>query len=155
ALLLPENLRLMLGANDVIDFRAILDCGTPLIAFLGKGPGVPEEQVDVVGSLLLQLLFQGAFASRSNIRRPYQVFLDEFFHLLDAPALARRFETALTTLRSFGVTLSLVMHNFSQVPPTMRETLLANVDLVGLFRTSARNAQFLGEFLPVSDPDVS
>lgn len=154
ALLLPENLRLMLGADDVIDFRTILDRGAPLVAFLGKGPGVPEEQVDVLGSLLLQLLFQGAFATHSNIRRPYQIFLDEFFHLLEAPALARRFETGLTTLRSFGVTLSLVMHNFSQIPPTLRETLLANVDLVALFRTSARNAQFFGEFLPNDDPEI-
>lgn len=155
ALLLPENLRLMLGADDVIDFRSILDRGAPLVAFLGKGPGVPEEQVDVLGSLLLQLLFQGAYASDSNVRRPYQIFLDEFFHLLEAPALARRFETGLTTLRSFGVTLALVMHNFSQVPPTLRETLLANVDLVALFRTSARNAQFFGEFLPTNDPAIT
>lgn len=152
ALLLPENLRLMLGADDLVDLKGILDRGDPLFLFLGKGPGVPEEQVEVVGSLLLQLLFQAAFAGGSRTR-PYQLVCDEFFHLLDAPALAKRFETALTTLRSFGVTLSLVMHNFSQVPGSLRETLLGNCDLMALFRTSSRNAQFFGEFLPELDPE--
>lgn len=152
ALLLPENLRLMLGADDLVDLKGILDRGDPLFLFLGKGPGVPEEQAEVIGSLLLQLLFQAAYAGGSR-KRPYQLVCDEFFHLLDAPALAKRFETALTTLRSFGVMLSLVMHNFSQVPGSLRETLLANCDLMALFRTSARNAQFFGEFLPELDPE--
>lgn len=152
ALLLPENLRLMLGADELVDLKGILDRGDPFFLFLGKGPGVPEEQVEVVGSLLLQLLFQAAFAGGSRTR-PYQLVCDEFFHLLDAPALAKRFETALTTLRSFGVTLSLVMHNFSQVPGGLRETLLGNCDLMALFRTSSRNAQFFGEFLPELDPE--
>jgi hypothetical protein len=142
----------MLGADDLVDLKGILDRGDPLFLFLGKGPGVPEEQVEVIGSLLLQLLFQAAFAGGSRTR-PYQIVCDEFFHLLDAPALAKRFETALTTLRSFGVTLSLVMHNFSQVPGGLRETLLGNCDVMALFRTSSRNAQYFGEFLPELDPE--
>src|SRR5262249_26118788 len=106
SLLLPEKLRLMLGADDFIDLKGILDRGHPLFIFLGKGPDVPEEQVDLIGSLILQLLFQSSY-SADSVRRPYQIVLDEFFHLLDAPALEKRFETALTTLRSFGVNLSL------------------------------------------------
>jgi hypothetical protein len=74
--------------------------------------------------------------------------------LLDAPGLADRFATALTTLRSFGVHLALVMHNFSQVPPSLRETLLGNCDLMALFRTSSRNAEFFGDFLPDVDPEL-
>jgi len=153
ALLMPENLRLMLGADECIDLRGIIARGEPLIAFLGKGVNVPEELVTVVGSLLVQLLFQGAYASEGR-HRPYIVILDEFFHLLDAPGLADRFATALTTLRSFGVHLALVMHNFSQVPPGLRETLLANCDLMALFRTSSRNAEFFGDFLPGVDPEL-
>jgi len=154
SLLLPENLKLMLGADDLIDFKAILDKGNPLFMFLGKGPGVPEEQVDLIGSLLLQLLFQGAYSAVSGKRRPYQIILDEFFHLLDAPALEKRFDTALTTLRSFGVTLSLVMHNFSQVPGSLRDSILNNCDFMAIFRTYARNAQYFGDFLPELDPEI-
>jgi len=153
ALLMPENLRLMLGAEECIDLRGIIARGDPLIAFLGKGLNVPEELVTVIGSLFLQLLFQAAYASEGR-HRPYMMVLDEFFHLLDAPGLADRFATALTTLRSFGMHLCLVMHNFSQVPPALRETLLANADLMALFRTSSRNAEFFGNFLPDVDPEL-
>jgi hypothetical protein len=152
SLLLPENLRLMLGADDLVDLPGAFDRGDPLFIFLGKGPGVPEEQVEVIGSLILQLLFQAAYAGKG--RRPYQLVCDEFFHLLDAPGLGKRFETGLTTLRSYGVTLGLVMHQFSQVPGGLREAILGNCDLVATFRTSGRNAQFFGDFLPETDPDV-
>ena len=152
-LLLAENIRLMLGADDLIDFKAILDRGQPLFMFFGKGQGAPEEQVAVLASLVLQLLFQAAFSTKSGKRRPYQILLDEFFHLLDAPALEKRFETALTTLRSFGVMLSLVMHNFSQVSGTLRESILNNCDYTAVFRTHSRNAQFFGDFLPELDPE--
>lgn len=154
SLLLPENLRLSLGADDLINFKEILDRGDPFFVFLGKGDGVPEEQVAVFGSLLLQLLFQGAFAGQNNRRRPYQIVCDEFFHIVDAPGLAKRFETALTTLRSFGVTLALVMHNFSQISGTLRDTILGSADMIALFRTSSSNAQKFGDFLPELDPEI-
>lgn len=155
SLVLAENLRLMLGADDLINFKEILDQGNPLFVFLGKGEGVPQEQVDIIGSLLLQFLFQGAFAKTSSRgRRPVQLVCDEFFHLLDAPDLAKRFGTALTTLRAFGVTLTLVMHNFMQIPPILKDTVLACSDVVGLFRTSSSNARPFGDFLPDLDPEI-
>jgi hypothetical protein len=81
---------------------------------------------------------------------------DEFFHLFNAPSLEKRFTTALTTLRSFGISLSLVMHNFSgQVPNSLRESILNNCDYMVLFRTHARNAQFFGDFLPDIDPQIA
>lgn len=153
ALLLPEGLRLMLGADDLVDLRGVIARGDPMIAFLGKGPDAPEELVNVIGSLFLQLLFQAAYAS-GGAHRPYLIVLDEFFHLLGARALSDRFTTALTTLRSFGVHLCLVMHNFAQVSPALRETILGNCDLVALFRTSSRGAEFFGDFLPDVDPDL-
>lgn len=153
-LLLAENIKLMLGADDLIDLKTILDRGQPLFMFFGKGSGAPEEQVAVLASLVLQLLFQAAFNTKSGKRRPYQIILDEFFHLLDAPALEKRFETALTTLRSFGVMISLVMHNFSQVSGALRESILNNCDYTAVFRTHSRNAQFFGEFLPELDPEI-
>jgi hypothetical protein len=153
-LLLAENLRLMLGADEFVDFGGILDRGASLLVFLGKGPGVPEEQVDVVGSLFLQFLFQATYARRPGRRTPYLLAIDEFFHLLEAPALARRFATALTTCRSFGLSLMLIHHNFAQLPPALREAVLVNCDAVALFRTSSRNAEFVGDFLPTVDPET-
>src|SRR5262249_54874325 len=65
-LLLAENIKLMLGADDLIDFKAILDRGQPLFLFFGKGEGAPEEQVATLASLVLQLLFQAAFSTKSG-----------------------------------------------------------------------------------------
>lgn len=152
-LLLPENIRLMLGAEGLLDLKGVLDRGDPLFVFLGKGPGVPEEQVEVLGGLILQLLFQATYARGSGSRRSYLLAIDEFFHLLESPGLERRFETALTTARSFGLSLMLINHNFAQLPTALREIILGNADLIGLFRTSGRNAEFFGDFLPEADPE--
>ncbi len=152
-LLLPENLRLMLGAEEMVDFRRTFEDGTPLFAFFGRGPGVPEEQVEVLGSLFFQLLLQATYARGSGQRPPYLLMLDEFVHALAAPHIAQRFETALTTVRSFGLSLVLIHHNFAQIPPALRETMLANCTLTSLFRTSARNADPLADILPEIDPE--
>ena len=153
-LLLPENLRLMLGADGLLDLRRVLEEGHYLLVFLGKGPGVPEEQVEILGSLFLQLLLQAAYSRGSGARGGYLLAADEFFHLLDAPGLAKRFETALTTVRSFGLSLMLIHHNLAQLPAKLREIVLGNSDLVALFRTSGRNAEHLGDFLPDVEPEA-
>jgi len=153
SLLLPENVRLMLGADSIIDLRGILDHGHPLLVFLGKGSGVPEEQAEMLAGLFLNLFFQAAYSS-SRRSRPYTMILDEFFHIL-TPALTRRFNSALTTLRSYGVNLMLVLHTFSQVEPALRDAMLGNCDALAIFRTSGKNADCLGDFLPNHDPELA
>src|SRR5207249_10076062 len=94
-----------------------------------------------------------AYSRGTGRSRGYLLAVDEFFHLLDSPGMSRRFQTALTTARSFGLSLMLIHHNFAQLPSALREIVLGNCDLVALFRTSGRNAEFFGEFLPETDPD--
>lgn len=154
SLTMAERVRLILGADDCISFRRVFSRGEPMFIFLGKGPGIAEEVVNVIGSLVLQLMFQGAFASEPH-HRPYLLAMDEFFHLLQGPgALADRFATGITSLRSYGVHLCLLGHNWAQVPPQLREICLGNVGLCALFRTSGRNAEFFGDFLPEADSDL-
>jgi hypothetical protein len=153
SLLLPENVRLMFGADSIIDLRSILDHAQPLLVFLGKGNGVPEEQAELLAGLFLNLFFQAAYSSSRRLR-PYTMILDEFFHIL-TPALTRRFNSALTTLRSYSVNLMLVLHTFSQVEPSLREAILGNCDVLGIFRTSGKNAEWLGDFLPNHDPELA
>ena len=153
ALLLPERMQLMLGADESIDLAGVIARGDPWFVLLGKGSGIPEEQVTVLGGLVLQSFFQAAYASDAP-RLPYLVALDEFFHLLGAPALAERFATGLAALRSFGVHLALVLHELSQVPPALREAILTHCDYTAAFRSSARNAALLGDFVPDLDPDL-
>jgi hypothetical protein len=154
ALLMAEAVRLMLGSDDLVDFKAIFERGDPLFIFLGKGAGVPEELVQVLGSLVVQLLLQATYARGHGVHAGYLLAMDEFFHLLEAPGLARRFQTALTTARSFGLSLLLISHHFAQLPPTLREIVLGNCDLAAVFRTSRRNAMYFGDFLPEIDQEL-
>jgi hypothetical protein len=153
ALLLPERMQLMLGADESVDFAGVIARGDPCFVLLGKGSGIPEEQVTVLGGLVLQSFFQAAYASNVP-HRPYLVVLDEFFHLLGAPALAERFATGLAALRSFGLHLALILHDFSQVPPALREAILTHCDYTATFRSSARNAALHGDFVPDLDPEL-
>src|SRR5262249_47646954 len=142
SLLLPENLRLMLGAESIIDLRSVLNERRPLLVFLGKGGGVPEEQVEMLSGLFLNLFFQAAYSSSRRVY-PFTLLADEFFHIL-TPALTRRFNSGLTTLRSYGVNLLLVLHTFTQVEPELRDTILGNCDTLAIFRTSGKNSECLG-----------
>ncbi|HYR88533.1 MAG TPA: type IV secretory system conjugative DNA transfer family protein [Terriglobia bacterium] len=151
ALLLPENIRLMLGANDLIDLRSAFEEGKLLLVFLGKGLSIPEEQVNVLGSLILQMVFQATYARVHGKRQSYLLMIDEFVNLLEGTALANRFATALTAARSFGLHLMLSHHSFVQVPSALRQTVLANADLISVFRTSAESAAAFGDFMPESD----
>lgn len=152
ALLLPENVKLMMGADSLIDLPDILHRGAPFAVFLGKG-NVPEEQAEMLAALFLNLFFQAAYSAQGRLR-PFTMILDEFFHVL-TPSLTRRVTTALTTLRSYRVNLVLVLHTFSQVEPTLRETILGNCDAMAMFRTSGKNAEWLGDFLPNHDSQLT
>jgi hypothetical protein len=46
------------------------------------------------------------------------------------------------------------MHNFSQISPALREIILGSSDIMAIFRTSSRNAQFFGDFMPEIDPGL-
>jgi hypothetical protein len=60
----------------------------------------------------------------------------------------------LASARSFNISLGFIMHQFSQVPKDLREALLGNVSLAGIFRTSDSNAAHFADFLPATDPGL-
>lgn len=154
SLAIAEPLRLMLGAEDLVDFKGIFDRGDPLCIFLGMGPGVPQELVEILGALILELVFQGIRGGEVNRRQPRLFLADEFFHLLDVPDLAKRFERGLDAFRSFGCHLGLVMHQLSQVPGPLQQAIQTHCVLRAVFRTSSRNAQIFADDLPDTDPDI-
>jgi len=147
ALFFSESL-LPVGTDEMVDFRRTIERGDILVVSLGtRGP---EEDTKVVGNLLLQTFARAAYTAG---RHPlYTLIIDEFFQLVDAPNLAGRFESWLTTMRSFNLSLCLALHQFCQVPPALRETLIANCNLNVVFRSSARNAEYLADFAPSIEP---
>jgi hypothetical protein len=111
--------------------------------------------METFASLFLMQFMNAAFSRPRGNRRPYRLICDEFFHLVQGvPEMAKRFETAMVSLRSYNCFLSLVFHQFSQVPPALRDTLLGNVDIVNLLRTHDKNTEMLGDILPDIDPAI-
>ncbi len=148
AILLSESVRLSFGADACIDLRGVLDRGDPLLVNLGPGPGVPEELRHLFAGLVLQHLYQAVFSRGTRRPRGYLFSFDEFHHFAAEGPLARRLGTILASARAFGFFLMLSHHAFAQIPPNLREMILSNSDITALFRTSGRNAEHLGDFLP-------
>lgn len=150
AAFMHDDVRLPLGADGNVDLRDMILSGRRMVVSFEKG-GAPEAVVDLYGSLFIQDLCRSIFAAQGK-GTPRLIFFDEFFHLLEAPAVAARFCTLLSSSRSFGVHPGFVMHQFAQTGREVREALLANVGIALLFRTSEANAAHLGDFLPATDP---
>jgi len=149
AAFMHDDVRLPFGADGNADFRDVILSGHRMVISLEKG-GAPEAIVDLYGSLFIQDLCRSIFAAHGK-GPPRLIFFDEFFHLLEAPAVAARFCTLLSSSRTFGVHPGFVMHQFAQAGREVREALLANVGIALIFRTSEANATHLGDFLPASD----
>lgn len=147
-----EAFRLMVGADDMLDLREVFEHGKILLVFLGRGGDATEEHVRTLGHLLFQELVRATFSRRSGRATPYQLFIDEFHYLVgDVPALARQMETFLASSRSFGTTATLIHHGFMQVPPSLRDMLLVNCDLLSLFRMGNQQLRHFADVLPSAD----
>jgi len=153
ALVLPQNIRLMFGADDCLDFKRILDAGLPLFMFLGKDASTAQDLVRLFANVVLLRLFQAAFASGGSRPRPYSFFLDEPFHVL-TPSLSEKFTLTLASLRSYNVFLVWILHHMSQLDGRLRDALLNLTTILVTFRTEARVAQDLGDFLPDVDRET-
>ncbi len=148
-----DAIRLPIGANGNADVRDVILRGHRMAISLEKG-GAPEAIVDLFGSLFIQDLCRGIFAAHGN-GPPRSVFFDEFFHLLEGPAVAARFCTLLSSSRSFRVHPGFVMHQFAQTGRELTDALLGNIGIALVFRTSQANATHLGSFLPSTDAGLA
>jgi hypothetical protein len=153
ALVLFENLRLALGADDCLDTRAIFDQSKPFFLYLGRDGTTAEDLLKLFANLVLLRLFQAAFAGGGGRQQPYLLFLDEPFHVL-TPSLSEKLTLALASLRAHRAFVATILHHTSQLDGRLRDALLNLCTLMAIFRTQPRSAQSLGEFLPDIDREV-
>jgi len=121
--------------------------------FLGKDASTAQDLVRLFANVVLLRLFQAAFASGGSRPRPYSFFLDEPFHVL-TPSLSEKFTLTLASLRSYNVFLVWILHHISQLDGRLRDALLNLTTILVTFRTEARVAQDLGDFLPDVDRET-
>ena len=133
-----------------------MDTGRVLLVSLPRGL-VPEGTVELVGSLLVTLLYQAALAREArphDQRPPVVAVIDEFQEF----ALTT-FAKAVTATRKYGLGLVVANQNLSRVhavSPDVLETLLANAGTLVTFRAAPGDAAVLAPYIaPFDSADIA
>lgn len=125
-----------------------MDSGRILLVSLPRGL-VPEGTVELIGSVLVSLVYQAALAREARPetdRPPVVAVIDEFQEF----ALTT-FAKAVTATRKYGLGLVVANQNLSRlaaVSPDVLSTLLANVATLVSFRTGPADAEVLAPYFP-------
>jgi len=131
----------------------LMDNGTLLLVSLPRGL-VPEGTVELLGSLLVSLLYQAALAREARPaaqRPPVVAVIDEFQEF----ALTT-FAKVVTATRKYGLGLVVANQNLSRirtVAPDILSTLLANAGTVVTFRTAPGDAEVLAPLMSPFDAE--
>jgi hypothetical protein len=131
----------------------VMDGGRVLLVSLPRGL-VPEGTVELVGSLLVSLVYQAALAREArppDDRPPVVAVIDEFQEF----ALST-FAKVVTATRKYGLGLVVANQNLSRVQAVsadVLDTLLANVATLVTFRAAPGDAAVLAPFLAPFDAD--
>lgn len=134
----------------------VMDSGQLLLVSLPRGL-VPEGTVELLGSLLISVLYQAALARESRPpeqRPPVVAVIDEFQEF----ALTT-FAKVVTATRKYGLGLVVANQNLSRVravSPDVLTTLLANAGTLVTFRTAPGDAEVLAPFMvPFDSTDLT
>jgi hypothetical protein len=145
--LLRRRLRNILGqADPVFDFDQALAGRAIVLVPLAKGL-LGEEAAALLGSLVVTRLWQAvqARASMAAADRPLTfAYIDEFQDYQHLPAGV---ESILAQARSLGLGLTLAHQHLGQLPPSVREAVLANARSRVIFQAAASDAHALAREL--------
>lgn len=131
----------------------VMDSGQLLLVSLPRGL-VPEGTVELIGSLLVSLVYQAALAREArpeSDRPPVIAVIDEFQEF----ALTT-FAKVVTATRKYGLGLVVANQNLSRVRAVSADvlsTLLANAGTLVTFRTAPVDATVLAPYFPPFDAD--
>lgn len=151
---LRPSLRATLGqAKSGFDLKDVIANKKILLVSLAKGQ-LGEETSALFGSLIVAKLWN-AVQARSGVpiadRDPFFCHIDEFHNYLHVPmSLA----DMLAESRAYGFGLTLAHQNLSQLPPQLRDAVLANARSKIVFQTAYGDARTMSsEFAPYISPE--
>lgn len=126
AFLLRRRLRNVLGqADPPLDLAEVLRSGGILVVPLAKGL-LGEEAAALLGSLVVARLWQVTMARAGQAaasRRPVMAYIDEVQDYLHLPT---GIADLLAQARGLGLGLTLAHQHLGQLPPVLRDGVLAN-----------------------------
>jgi len=150
--LLRRRLRNVIGqADSTFSMEAVLAERKILLVSLAKGL-LGEDAAALLGSAVLARLWQavqGRAALPANQRTPVFCHIDEFQDYLNLPT---SLADVLAQARGYGFGLTLAHQHLGQLPPALRQAVLANARSRVVFQTAATDAAALArEFAPHLD----
>jgi len=147
--LLRRRLRNVIGqADSTFSMEAVLAERKVLLVSLAKGI-LGEDAAALLGSAVLARLWhavQGRAALPPEERQPVFCHVDEFQDYLNLPT---SLSDVLAQARGYGFGLTLAHQHMGQLPPALRQAVLANARSKVVFQTAATDAHILArEFAP-------
>jgi len=147
AFLLRRRIRNVIGqAESAFDLDRALADGDIVLVALAKGL-LGDEAAALLGSLLVARLWQGIQRRAnqpSSSRPPVFAFIDEVQDYLHLPT---SIGDVLAQARGFGLGLTLAHQHLGQLPPALRQGILANARSRVIFQTAADDARALAKEL--------
>jgi hypothetical protein len=129
--------------KSTFNLRQIMDEGKIFIVNLSRGL-LGEENAAVLGSLLIARMQLAAMSradiTRSEARRPFYLYIDEFQHFA-----TDSFVAILTEARKYGLSLTVANQYMAQMPPQVQDAIFGNVSTIISFRVGAENAEKLAK----------
>lgn len=149
----PLMKRILTGPGKPLDFRKIIDEGTPLIVNLAKGQ-IGEGNASLLGSLIVSGIAQAGLSrvdTPEHQRRDYHLYLDEFHHFT-----TRSIAMMLSELRKYRINLILAHQHLSQLTPEIKDAVFGNVGTFLSFRVGAQDAGLIARELgpPITAEDL-
>ena len=139
-------LRGIVGRQQSINIKAIVDTGKILLCNLSKGIA-GEEVASLLGSMVLSAM-QHAVLQRANMpeeeRKPFYCYVDECGSFLTSA-----FIDVLSEARKYGLSLFLAHQYLDQLPEYIRSAIFGNAGTIISFQTGNSDAETLAkEFFP-------
>lgn len=130
--------RIFSQRENALDFSAIMNGRKILLVKLAKGE-LGEGPAQFLGGLIVTALSQAALARATQRERPdFFLFVDEFQNYTVAS-----FETILTEAAKYRLNLTLANQNLTQLPSSLRSSILGNVGTLVVFQCSAADADIM------------
>jgi hypothetical protein len=127
--------RIFSQRENALDFSAVMNGRKILLVKLAKGE-LGEGPAQFLGGLIVTAVSQAALARATQRERPdFFLFVDEFQNYTVAS-----FETILTEAAKYRLNLTLANQNLTQLPSSLRSSILGNVGTLVVFQCSSDDA---------------
>jgi hypothetical protein len=153
AFLLRPRMRAVLGQTEPrFNISEVFGGNKILLVSLAKGTLGPEAAA-LLGSLVVSQIWQttlGRVAVPSSSRAPVMTYIDEFQDYLHLPT---DLADVLAQARGLGLGLTLAHQHLGQLPPSMRDAVLANARSRVCFQLAPSDAKTMSSSSSLLTPD--